>query len=405
MGILTKLLDPGPTSVRSNNFIDKLDQLDFFGTPSKSGKRVTVDTALQVATVFACVMVIANGIATPPLHVWRSRGDGQRDLARGTRQYRILHARPNVFQTSFQFRQQMTMHAALVGDAVAMKTRVRGDVRELIPLMPGRYSIRQDESFRMFYDVSDANGVPIGTLEAKDVVHLRGPSWSGVGGIDVVKLARDALGLSIALEESASKLHANGGRPGGILTTDESLGKEAVEQIRAAWQQGFGGSNQHGTAVMDNGMKYLPLAMSGVDSQHREQRQFQIEEVCRFFGVFPQMVMNTDKASTYASAEAFFAAHVRHTLGPWFALWNGTLDEFFLDGAGPLYTEFDTRQMTMASTADREKFYRTVAEVGIYTRNELREQEGLPPLPGLDEPLTPMNMNGSGSNDDATDDR
>lgn len=33
-----------------------------------------------------------------------------------------------------------------------------------------------------------------------------------------------------------------------------------------------------------------------------------------------------------------------------------------------------------------------MAEMGIYTRNELRDEEGKDPLPGLDEPLTPMNM-------------
>jgi hypothetical protein len=33
-----------------------------------------------------------------------------------------------------------------------------------------------------------------------------------------------------------------------------------------------------------------------------------------------------------------------------------------------------------------------MAEMGIYSRNELRDEEGKDPLPGLDEPLTPLNM-------------
>ena len=112
------------------------------------------------------------------------------------------------------------------------------------------------------------------------------------------------------------------------------------------------------------------------------------------------MIMHTDKTATYASAEAFFTAHVRHTLGPWIQHWEQVLDRDLLDGFdGPLFAKFDTRELTKANTADREKFYRTVAEMGIYTRNEIRELEGLEPLPGLDEPLTPMNMTQGGEGD------
>ena len=43
--------------------------------------------------------------------------------------------------------------------------------------------------------------------------------------------------------------------------------------------------------------------------------------------------------------------------------------------------------------------------MGIYTRNELRDEEGKDPLPGLDDPLTPMNMAGAvpDANGDAND--
>jgi hypothetical protein len=33
-----------------------------------------------------------------------------------------------------------------------------------------------------------------------------------------------------------------------------------------------------------------------------------------------------------------------------------------------------------------------MVELGILTRNEARREEGRDPLPGLDEPLTPLNM-------------
>jgi HK97 family phage portal protein len=135
-----------------------------------------------------------------------------------------------------------------------------------------------------------------------------------------------------------------------------------------------------------------------VDSQHIETRRFQVEEICRGYGVFPIMVGHSDKSSTFASTEAFFGAHVKHTLAPWHKAWTQRIDEMLLDGSGPLFAEFDVRYLMSGSMKDRAEWARTMAELGIYTRNEIRDEEGKDPLPGLDEPLTPMNMNSGNRN-------
>ena len=106
-------------------------------------------------------------------------------------------------------------------------------------------------------------------------------------------------------------------------------------------------------------------------------------------------------SATFASSEAFFAAHMIHTLFPWQTRWTQGLDEFVLDGNGPLFAEFDTRYMRAGSMKDRSQWARTMVETGIYTRNEAREEEGKDPLPGLDKPLTPMNMTQGSQNEPA----
>ena len=90
-------------------------------------------------------------------------------------------------------------------------------------------------------------------------------------------------------------------------------------------------------------------------------------------------------------------------MAPWHTAWTQRLDETLLDGSGPLFAEFDTRYLMAGSMRDRSQWARTMAEMGIYTRNEIRDEEGKDPLPGLDEPLTPMNMaqgGKKGTNDD-----
>ena len=373
--------------------IQRLDQLaGFFGTDkSAAGKAVNHHTALGVMTVLACVRVLSEGVASLPVMI--KRRDGAHSVAVPDHAvWSLLNRRPNEWQTGFEFRETMMIHAALTGNAFAFKVRAGGKVAELIPLMPHQVSVYQEMDHAPTYIVSDHKGQIIGRYTRADIMHVRGPSWNGYLGWDTVRQARDAIGLGMATEEAQAKLFANGGRPGGLLSTDAKMGEEQMTAIRKAWQAAFSGANQFRTAVLDMGLKYTPLAMTGVDSQHLETRKFQIEEICRAFNVFPQMVMHSDKTSTYASAEAFFTAHLRHTLSPWLERLEQVYDLDLLDGTGPLEAKHDTRQLEKANAADRQRFYASMAQIGIYTRNEIRELEGLPPLDGLSEPLTPLNL-------------
>jgi HK97 family phage portal protein len=360
------------------------------GTGLISG--VSPAVAMQVVTVMACVRAIANGCATPPLHVYRRGMDGASKIAADVPEYRILNRRPNEWQTSFEFRRTLTAHAALTGNGLAVKVKVDGKLRELIPVRPGYYQIDQVSRYKVVYRIWDEFGF-IGDLSPEDVFHLPSLQWDAVKGLDSVGLARNAIGLSMAAESNQASLHTNGGRPAGILTTDQKLSPEAVDRLRLAWGE-FTRTNRNGTAILDNGMKFEKLAMSGVDGQHLETRRFQVEEICRAFDVFPIMIGHSDKTATFASSEAFFAAHLTQTLEPWHEAWRQRLDEFALDGDGPLFCVFDTRRMRAGSMKDRAMWARSMAELGIYTRNELRDEEGKDPLPGLDEPLTPLNMTG-----------
>lgn len=246
------------------------DLIDGVGGGKVAGQVVTDKTALQVSTVLACVRVIADGCATPRLRLYRETTDGKREHATNIPECRLLERRPNEWQTSFEWRRLMTIHAALAGTGLSVK--VMGD--------------------------------------------------------------------------------------------------------------------------------------SAVDAQQVETRRLQVEEVCRAYGVFPIMVGHSDKSSTFASSEAFFGAHVKHTLAPWHTAWTQRLDETLLDGSGPLYTEFDVRYLLAGSMRDRAVYARTMVEMGLLSPNEWRDEEGRDPRAGGDEYLKPMNMTGSkpgGANDGTTD--
>jgi HK97 family phage portal protein len=362
-----------------------------------AGVLVNDKTALQVSTVLACVKAIADGCATPKLHVLREDRDGRGQKATNIPEYRLLNRRPNEWQTSYEWRRMMTMHAALTGAGLSIK--VRGDnkrVRELIPVMPGRWDVRRIARYEVRYRCWDDFGL-IGEFMPDDVFVLHGLQWDWLAGMNAVHLARAAIGLAIASERSQASFHENGMRPSGTYSVEGTLSGEQHEQLTRWLRAAYAGPEKAGTPlVLDRAAKWLNVGQSGVDAQHIETRRMQVEEICRGYNVFPIIVGHGDKAATFASTEAFFGAHLKLTLSPWHEAWTQRIDETLLDGSGPLYAEFDVRYLTAGSMKDRAQWARTMTEMGIYTRNEIRDEEGKDALPGLDAPLTPMNMNQGG---------
>lgn len=364
---------------------------------SKSGKSVTVSNALKVATVLACVRVISEGVAQVPFRLLRK--DGRDTLeARDHMLWSVLHRKPNEVTTSFGFRETLIIHAALTGNGFAFINRNnRGEVLELINIEPNAVTIKKSDMMGHppQYEVSGRNNAKQ-TFPAKAILHIQGPSWDGIDGMEVVKLAREAIGLAMATEEAHSRLHANGARPGGLLSVEGTLGKDQFAALKKWLTDNYEGSdNAWKTMILDRSAKFLPMALSGVDAQHLETRRFQIEEICRIFRVMPIMVCSQDKSSTYAGAEQNFLAHVVHTLGPWFERIEQAFDCQLLTDAerkAGYYTKLEERGLLRGALKDTAEYIYKLCGLGVLTRNEGREMLDLNPITGLDEPLTPINL-------------
>lgn len=379
---------------RSKSIDQVARELDGVGGVRVAGQVVTQETALHVTTVFACVDAIATACAMPPLHVMERLNGDQKRKAIDHPAYRVLFRRPNEWQTSFEFRQTITAHAALTGNGYAIPVVVDGKLSELIPVMPGNVTIDRADRYTYVYTIRDDHGL-VGQFSPDAIFHLRNFSWHRIKGLEPVTLARKAIGLAMASEDNMAKLHGNGSKVSGFLSTENKLDQETITKLKENWTEKTTGANSYKTPVLDNGFKYEKLSLSAVDSQAAETRTMQVEEICRAFGVFPQMVFHSAKALGFANAEAFFSAHNRITAGKWQENWCQKVDEFILDGAGPLFVEFDNRSMNAASLKDRGEYYGKALGTGggvpFMTVNEVRADNGLPPVEGGDVLREPAN--------------
>jgi HK97 family phage portal protein len=355
---------------------------------TKSGASVSNATALEVTAVLAAVRVIAEGIAQVPFKLFREVGD-KRLPASDHPLYRVLHRKPNGWMSSYDLRETMAIHAALTGNAVAYVGRLRGQVREIIPIPPERLTIKQDGQYRLTYRVTAIDGTTQ-DLPSSAVWHWRGPSWDGVCGLQVVKLAREAIGLAMAAEDTQASMQKNGALVPGTYSLEGTLNDAQYKQV-SDFLRTFapGGKNAGSPMILDRGAKYNRTGQTGQEAQQLESRSFQIAEIARAFRVMPIMVGYSDKAVTYASAEQMFLAHVVHTLGPWYARIEQSADCQLLTDQeldGGLYTKFVPAGLLRGAATDRSNYFSKALGAGgspaWMTQDEVRALDELNPMGG-----------------------
>lgn len=356
---------------------------------SRSGQAVGWKEALRCATALACARVIANGLAQVPLKLFREDANGRKAPARDHHLYRVLHRKPNPWQTSFGLRETIGLHLALTGRAYCFRTIVGGRIRELIPFEPNKVRTElADNGVDIIYTVTGKDGQER-RFDGSLIWHIRGASWCGWEGLDALDLAREAVGLAISTEDAHAKLHAHGVRPSGVYSVDGVLNQQQHKDLRKFLAENYAGENSGLPMVVDRGAKWLSMAMTGVDAQHLETRRFQVEEVCRAMGVMPIMVYQSDKAATYASAESMFQAHVVHTLAPWWERLEQSIDADLLserDSENGVYAKFLGHGMLRGSMRDRAEYFAKALGAGgapaWMTPDEVRSLEELNPMGG-----------------------
>ena len=368
-----------------------------FGIPVRNLPVRNIGTmdALGITSVWAAVSVIAQGVAQVPWKVFRETDEG-REVARDHPLYDLLKCSPNAHQTSYELRETIVFHRALGGNAYAFVDRVGNarEIRSLTPIEPHRvmFDVRNDvPRYRVRLDNGDMLEIP-----PENMWHLRGASWNSWSGLATVSLAARALGLAIDTEKAHESLFENGVETSGVLSVAEPLSPENHERLTKYIDSQFQRDKRSRAMILDRGARWNQMTMTGVDAQHIETRKHQIEEIARAFRVQPIMLMQADKAATYASAEQMFIAHVVHTLAPWYESISQSADKHLLspeERASGLYTKFLPNALMRGAAADRAEFYSRALGAGgspaWMLPNEVRELEDMNRTDGGDRLFFP----------------
>jgi HK97 family phage portal protein len=333
--------------------------LELFGAaPSTAGIAVTSQNATRCTAVRAAVSALSEASGQLSLNLFRRGPNGSHEQEVNHPVVGLLSRTANPWTTAQQFREQLVRDALLHGDGFGYIVRDgSGAPRELHRLRPSAVVVMEDTvTSEPIYRINAVNHSIAGVVGRDNIIHIRaGLADDGITGVSPIHEARDAIGLALQLEAHAARLFANGGRPSGILSFPQKLGAEVAKRIKASWQAATGGSNSGGTAVLEEGGTFVPLAFSSVDAQYMELRAFAVTEIARAFRVPPIFIQDFGRA-TWSNSSEMGRMFLSYSLQPWLTRIEG---EFALKLLTPqereeLFLEYDTDDITAAEGQPRQ---------------------------------------------------
>ncbi|KTC55949.1 portal protein [Pseudomonas putida] len=358
----------------------------FMNAQSSSGKAVTVDKAMRLSAVWACVRIISTSVAGLPLSIYRRLPDGGRETARDFPLYDVVHNSPNEDMAAFHFWQAVVASMLLWGNAYCEIHRAGGRVIALDFLLPSRVTPETDDDGRLRYFFQPRKGARR-EIARGDMLHIPAFTLDGRMGLSAIRYGADVFGSAMSADDAANTTFKNGMMPTVAFSVDKTLNPTQRAEFRDYVKTISGALNAGKSPVLEQGVKPEMIGINPADAQLLESRGHSIEEICRWFGVPPWMVMKTDKGSNWGTGlEQQQIAFLTYCIMTYTAPIEQCVNKRCMTAVDRIkhYSEFSLEAFLRADSAGRAAYLSTMSQNGLMTRNEGRHKENMPSKPGGD---------------------
>lgn len=394
MGLLQELKQRFLPQAAASSSLSSPDQwlIDaMVGSATASGIRISPLAALGVPTVYACVNTVSRSISSLPLKLYRRRRDGGKDLADDHPLYALLHDAPNGEMTSADFRRAVQANASLRNSGYAYVVRNGlGEVVELMPIQNTDIKPERDAATgELFYWLKGER------TPKEKILHIRGFTLNGVSGLDTVSTAREAIALSVALQDHGARFFPNASTPSVVIEFPQQMDDKQLRAYAEAFDRhNQGNANAHKRLFLWGGAKVgARPTVNNQQGQFLEARVYQDKAICQIFGV-PQIKAGITDAAHYNNVEQENQSFITDTIRPWCVQWEQSLNARLLNDRErrKYFFEFDLNGLLRGDHAARAAFYEKMLQNGLMSRNEARASENLNPVEGGDNFFVSQNV-------------
>ena len=370
---------------RSSSF----DYLLYNGANSYSTSK-----AMLLSTVYRCVEVISDSVAQLPLEPYKIDSEGFKIKFTSHPSYRLLNSEPNSRMSRFTFIKTLIVSTLLKGNGYAYIERDNEGNAVALHYIPSELvTVIKPKTLKdnIAYSITGIGNV----VEACNMIHILNFTYDGVEGISTLSHAKNTLGLASDSEAHASGFFKGGANLAGILTVQSTLTSKQKNDLKSSWQSAFSPSigQPNGVAVLEGNMQFEPITVNPSDAQLLETRQFNVIDICRFFGVSPVKAFDLSKSS-YSTVEATNISFLTDTLSP-------LLEKIELEFERKLYkpsekdsidVRFDTARLLRADKQSLANYYNTLFNIGVVSANDIRRELDMQAIEGGDTHFVQCNL-------------
>jgi HK97 family phage portal protein len=355
---------------------------------------VTADNAMKVATVFACVRLLSETIATLPLNLMQDY-KGKKRHADNHPLYYLLRNKPNQDMNAVQLKEALMASMCLRGNGYLQKVQTRGgQIVELPFLDAARMSMQRLSNGSILYYYTSKTGKQY-TFTPDEIVNIPYFSLNGVEGVTPITMCRDGIGLAMTAEAHAKRFYENGGKPNAVLEIPATFSSdEAFKRLKDSFNTSFGGENSYKTAVLEGGATLKTVQMTAKDAEFIATRKFQKSEIAAMFNIPPHLIGDLEKA-TFSNIEQQSIEFEKFTIRPLVTKIEAALNVSLLtenEQRQGYYFRFNTDALLRGDMKSRYDSYAVARQWGFMNGNEIRELEDMESFEGGDTYWMPVNM-------------
>lgn len=351
---------------------------------------VGIDGALQISSVWACIELLADNIASLPIFVYMVR-NGLRELARDSDLWRILHTSPNARHTAMEFWQFIVMNFLLRGNAYArLERNKRGEVIAMWPLSSDQVQVKVLEDGSLIYEYS-VNATVI-VYSEKNILHFR-DKGNGIIGMSRLDYMKSSLNVAINAQNTTNSTYQSENRRPMVFMIDKTLKAEQREAIRKNFK-GLTEAGDDDLLILEAGAKVEALSMTPAEVQLLETRKFSVEDISRWFGVPSVLINDLANRVPYGNNDDLIQIFYKFKLRPMLVGFEQALTKRVLtpEQRATMSVEFSIEAILRGSLKDRVEIYSKQLQNGMKTRAEIRQLENDPPIAGSDKLTAQVNL-------------
>jgi HK97 family phage portal protein len=368
------------------------------GSPGYSGIPVTEQTALGLSALSCGIRVISEAVGSLPPVLYKVTENNTK--RQPNHPLSLVLKNPNPEATRPVLWESFVATGLMYGNGFLEIVRDQsGRCIEIWNLHPQHVQVLRDSVtgrlvYRVTNSMSGGPGGQAGTqtqLTSDDIIHVPfNITPDGSVGYRLLNLARDTIGFGLAAQRYGCSLFRNMGRPAGMIEVPCSikLNEDGRENLRKSFTSNHAGENVGTVGIMEQGLTFTSIDLAtNEQTQYQQLLTFFVYEVARLLNIPPFKLHSLDSA-TWNNSAAQQEAFLSTTLRPLLEKLECELEKKLLmpSEQGSFDIEFDTHELLRADKPTRYTTYETALQGAAFlTINEVRAEEGYPPIDGGDE--------------------